>query len=164
MIYLIKQDWVYVRTKSTLDSFTPVTVKRTISDYRKIQEISPGAYIFQRPFLRGLFLEGQLRFKIDWASLIVGMKFTNFACFSLYLRQFPSTSPPGGEWGAYIWRGDLTEGFLRYEFGVFILGAFTWRGLFSEFYGISHSLIISKELKHMLINDKSLRLYGNFYR
>ena len=22
--------------------------------------------------------------------------------------------PPGG---AYIWRGDLTEGFLRYEFG-----------------------------------------------
>ena len=58
MIYLIKQDWVYVRTRSTLDSFTPVTVKRTISDYRKIQEISPGAYIFQRPFLRGLFLEG----------------------------------------------------------------------------------------------------------
>ena len=27
--------------------------------------------------------------------------------------QFPSTSPRG----AYIWRGDLTEGFLRYEFG-----------------------------------------------
>ena len=26
--------------------------------YRKIPKISPGAYIFQRPFLRGLFLEG----------------------------------------------------------------------------------------------------------
>ena len=26
--------------------------------YRKIAKISPGAYIFQRPFLRGLFLEG----------------------------------------------------------------------------------------------------------
>ena len=25
---------------------------------RKIPKISPGAYIFQRPFLRGLFLEG----------------------------------------------------------------------------------------------------------
>ena len=25
--------------------------------YRKIPKISPGAYIFQRPFLRGLFLE-----------------------------------------------------------------------------------------------------------
>ena len=26
--------------------------------YRKISKISPGAYIFQRPFLRSLFLEG----------------------------------------------------------------------------------------------------------
>ena len=26
--------------------------------YRKIPKISPGAYIFQRPFLRDLFLEG----------------------------------------------------------------------------------------------------------
>ena len=26
--------------------------------YRKIPKISPWAYIFQRPFLRGLFLEG----------------------------------------------------------------------------------------------------------
>ena len=30
----------------------------TILAYRKIPKISPGAYIFQRPFLRGLFLEG----------------------------------------------------------------------------------------------------------
>ena len=29
-----------------------------ILEYRKILKISPGAYIFQRPFLRGLFLEG----------------------------------------------------------------------------------------------------------
>ena len=28
------------------------------SRYRKIPKISPGTYIFQRPFLRGLFLEG----------------------------------------------------------------------------------------------------------
>ena len=27
---------------------------------RKIPKISPGAYIFQRPFLRGLFLEGPI--------------------------------------------------------------------------------------------------------
>ena len=27
-------------------------------NYRKIPKISPGAYILQRPFLRGLFLEG----------------------------------------------------------------------------------------------------------
>ena len=41
--------------------------------------------------------------------------------------------PPGG---LYL-EGDLTEGFLRYDFGGFIFGgADTWRGLFSEFYGI----------------------------
>ena len=39
--------------------------------------------------------------------------------------------------GAYIRRGDVTEGFLRYEFvGLIFGGAYTWRGLFSEFYGI----------------------------
>ena len=26
--------------------------------YRKIPKISPGAYIFERPFLRGVFFEG----------------------------------------------------------------------------------------------------------
>ena len=39
--------------------------------------------------------------------------------------------------GAYIWRSDLTEGFLLYEFGGLIFGgAYTQRGLFSEFYGM----------------------------
>ena len=39
--------------------------------------------------------------------------------------------------GAYIRRGDLTEGFLRYDFeGLIFGGAYTWRGLFLEFYGI----------------------------
>ena len=31
---------------------------RANQQYRKIPKISPGAYIFQRPFLTGLFLEG----------------------------------------------------------------------------------------------------------
>ena len=49
-----------------------------------------------------------MRFKIDWASLIVGSKFTVFALFYFVFEgNFPSTSPRG----AYIWRGDLTEGF-----------------------------------------------------
>ena len=56
-----------------------------------------------------------MRFKIDWASLIVGSKFTVFALFYFVFEgNFPSTSPGGG---AYIWRGDLTEGFLCYRFG-----------------------------------------------
>ena len=49
--------------------------------YRKIPKISPRAYIFQRPFLRGLSMERNLRFKIDWASLIVGRKFNVSALF-----------------------------------------------------------------------------------
>ena len=31
--------------------------------YRKIPKISPGVYIFQRPFLRGFSKEGNLRFE-----------------------------------------------------------------------------------------------------
>ena len=67
--------------------------------YRKIPKISPGNYIFQRPFLRGLSTEGNLRFEIDWASLIVGSKFTFFALFYFVFEgNFPSSSPRGG-WG-----------------------------------------------------------------
>ena len=87
--------------------------------YRKIPKISPGAYIFQRPFLmglifggayirRGLSMEGNLGFKIDWASLIVGSKLTVFALF-------------------YIRRGDLMEGFLCYEFEGLIHGGTYFR-------------------------------------
>ena len=57
-------------------------------------------------------------FKIDWASLIAGNEYTNFALFYyIFESHFPSTSPRG----AYIWRVDLTEGFLRYQFGGLIL-------------------------------------------
>ena len=60
-----------------------------------------------------------MRFKIDWASHIVGSKFTVFALlYFVFEGNFPSTSPRG----AYIWRGDLTEGFLRYWFGDLIFG------------------------------------------
>ena len=53
-----------------------------------------GAYI-----RRGLSTEGNLRFKIDWASLIFGSKFTVFALFYFVFKgNFLSTSPRG----AYI--------------------------------------------------------------
>ena len=72
--------------------------------------------------------EGNLRFKIDWASLIVGSKFTVFTLFYFVFEgNFPSKSPPGG---LYL------EG--RFNGGCFALrawGAYTWRGLISEFYG-----------------------------
>ena len=69
--------------------------------------------------MRGLSTEGlNLRFKIDWASLIVGSKFTVFALFYFAFEgNFLSTSPGR----AYIWRGDSTKGFSRYQFwGAYI--------------------------------------------
>ena len=78
-----------------------------------------------------------MRFKIDWASLIVGRKFTVFSLFYLVFEGNFQVQAPGR---AYIWRGDLTDGFLRFEFGgaggLIFGGAYTWSGLFSEFYGI----------------------------
>ena len=69
--------------------------------------------------MEGLIFKGAyLQREIDWASLIVGTEFTVFALFYFVFKgNFPSTSP----WGAYIWRGYLTEGFLRYRFGGLIL-------------------------------------------
>ena len=64
-----------------------------------------------------LSTEGNLRFKIDWASLIVRSKFTVFALFYFVFEgNFPSTIPGG----AYIWRGNLTEIFFRYRVGGLI--------------------------------------------
>ena len=66
-----------------------------------------------------------MRFKIDRASLIVGRKFTVFALFFyLYLRAISKYKPPRG---AYIWRGNLTEGFLRYELGGLTFGGAYFR-------------------------------------
>ena len=101
--------------------------------YRKIPKISLGAYIFQRPFLRGLYSEGliygrkfafQNRLPLGWRY---SWKEIYLFCFVLLCiwGQLPSTSPWWG--GAYIWRGDLTKGFLHYEFGGLIhRGDYFW--------------------------------------
>ena len=56
-------------------------------------------------------MEGNLRFKIGWAILIVGSKFIVFALFYF----------------AYIWRGDLMQGLLRCRFGGLIFGGAHFR-------------------------------------
>ena len=73
-----------------------------------------------------------MRLQIDWASLIVGSEFTVFVLFYFVFEgNCPITSPQG----AYIWRGDLMEGFLQYWFrGLIFGGVYAWRGLFLEFY------------------------------
>ena len=78
--------------------------------------------------MRGLSTEENLHiFKINWASHIVGSKFT---VFTLYLRAIFQVQAPGGlylegrfnggffalpVWGAYIWRGLYMEGLI---FGI----------------------------------------------
>ena len=62
--------------------------------------------------------------KIDWASLIVGCKFAVVKYF-VFEGNFPISSPQG----AYIWRGNLTEVFLRYRFGGLIFGGAYFQNL-----------------------------------
>ena len=75
--------------------------------YRKIPKISPGDYIFERPFLRGLFLEGRIFGGANVRREICVIKSVGLACSGkkiyhfcfvlLCIRgQIPSTSPPGG--------------------------------------------------------------------
>ena len=64
-------------------------------------------------------MEGNLPLKIDWANLIVGSAFTVIALFYFVFEgNFQVQAPVGGV-------------------GLLFEGAPTWRGLFSEFYGIS---------------------------
>ena len=65
-------------------------------------------------------MEGNLCFKIDWANLIFGSKFTIFALFySVFEGNFPSKSPMEGRFnGAFF----CVTGYME-----------SWTGLFSEF-------------------------------
>ena len=65
--------------------------------------------------VRGLCPEGNLRFKIDWASLQLEGNVPFLLCF------------------AYIRRGDVTEGFWRYEFAGLIQGGLIF-GILRYFY------------------------------
>ena len=91
-----------------------MTIYLKLRIYRKIPKISRGAYVyFSRPFMRGLSTEGNLCFKIDRASHIVGRKFTIFALFALYLGAISKLVQAPGGGGAHIRRDNLTEGCLR---------------------------------------------------
>ena len=70
-------------------------------------------------------MDGNWRFTIDWASITVGRKFTGFALFYFVFEGNFQVQAP---WGAYIWRGDLTEGF----FALRVWGAYIWRGLYMK--------------------------------
>ena len=73
--------------------------------------------------MRGLYSEGmyggKFAFQKRLGLLIVGRK---FSVFSLFYLVFEGTVFKDNPRGAYIRRGDLTEGFLRYGFQGLIHG------------------------------------------
>ena len=67
---------------------------------------------------------GKFAFQNRFSWLVVGRKFTIFALFFFVFEgKFQVQAPPG----VYIRRGDLTEGFLRYDFGGLIFGGAYFR-------------------------------------
>ena len=102
-----------------------------------------------------------MRFKIDWASLILAYSLFLehgsaaktlishpdntasyagyvFLCFTLYLRAVSQYTPRGGG-GVYL-DGRFSGGFYALQvwgLGVVFGEAYTWRGLFLEFYGMT---------------------------
>ena len=78
-----------------------------LNAYCKIPKISPGAYIFQRPFLRGSFLEGLIFGGAYLRREIYVSKSIELALWlegnlpfllrvTLYLRAISKYKPPGG--------------------------------------------------------------------
>ena len=66
-----------------------------------------------------------MRFKIDWASLIVGSKFTVFVLFYFVFEGNFQVQAPGG--GLYL------EGRFNGEFfALRVSGAYIWNGLYME--------------------------------
>ena len=112
--------------------------------YRKIPKISPGAYIFQRPFLGGLLLVGLIFGGAYLRRGICVLKSIGLAysckeiyrfCFVLLCiwGPFPSTSSPGGFYsegrrnGGFfalrVWGGLYKEGLI---FGILRYFPNTW--------------------------------------
>ena len=115
-----------------------------ILSYRKIPKISPGAHIFQRPFLRGLVLEGPIFGGAYVRREICVSKLIGLACsgkeitiFALFYFAFEATFQVQAPRGTYIRRGDLTGGFLRYDFWGLIFG-----GAYFRNYTVSYPAVI----------------------
>ena len=98
---------------------------RNPQTYRKIPKISPG-YIFQRPFLRGLLLEGLIfggayvRREICVSKSIglacSGKEIYHFCFVLLFIRgQIPSTRPPGSLYSEGRFNGEFYGNYKSHE-------------------------------------------------
>ena len=74
-----------------------------------------------------------MRFRIDWASLIVGRLEVILPFYFVFGGNFPSPTPGAG--GLYLEARFNGGVFALPVWGLIFGGAYTRRGLFSEFYG-----------------------------
>ena len=92
--------------------------------YRKIPKIRPflwGLFFF----FGGVYVRREICVSKSIGLACSGKKFTIFALFYFVFEgKFQVQAPRG----AYISRGDLTEGFFAFRFW----GAYIWRGLYIE--------------------------------
>ena len=74
-----------------------------------------------------------------------------FTIFALFYFVFEGKFQVQAPWGAYIRRGNLTEGFLCYDFGGLYLEGLIYGGAyFREFYGIL-VLAVTNPSVHLLL-------------
>ena len=91
-------------------------------------------------------MEGNLRYKIDWARLIVERKFTVFALFYFVFEGIFQVQTPGG----LIFAGAISR---RFFFALRVWAAYIWRGLYTE--GLIFGILRYLELNNFtgLINS-----------
>ena len=99
-------------------------------NYRKIPKISPGAPgLFSKALCEGLIFGGAYVRREICVSKSIGLACSGkeITIFALFYFVFEGKFQVQVPRGAYIRRSDLTEGFLRYDFGGLIHGGAYFR-------------------------------------
>ena len=112
----------------------------TKQNYHEIPKISPGAY--SKALFEGLIFGGAYLWKEICVSKSIGLPF--LLCFTLYLTAIFQVR------GAYIWRGNLTEGFLHYRHEGLIHGGDYFQN-FTVFYFMKFSLMFRVRRVHKTV-------------
>ena len=112
----------------------PTTVFCKIS----VPKISPRGLYFSKALFGGLIFGGYERKFAFQNRLGQPYSWKEIYRFSLFYFVFESSFQVQAPPGVLYLEGRFNGGFLRYELGGFIFGgAYTWRGLLSEMYGIA---------------------------
>ena len=96
----------------------------------------PRGLHFSKALFEGLIYIGKFAFqdRLGWPYIWKEI-YPFLICFTLYLKASSKYKPPGSLYLA----GQFNRGF----FALRVWGAYIWRGLFTEFYGISNKYILT---------------------